>query len=102
MANNIAWSLSLSSRAEKEIGQAWEWYEDRQYGLGGRFVKEIAELLRRIEQNPTRYPLRYKSYRETSVPVFPYLIIYRISEKKKTIRIVSVFHTSLNPKKKLK
>jgi len=102
MASNIAYTGILSSRAQKEITQAWEWYEDRQQTLGDRFVKEVINKIRVIVQNPERYPTRYKSYKETSVNIFPFLIIYRISHKKKSVRIVSVFHTSLNPSKKYK
>lgn len=90
----------FSSKAQKEIAESWNWYEDRQLGLGDRFLKEITNNIRKIEQTPIRFPVRFKSYRETPVPVFPFLIIYRINEKKKIIRIVSVFHTSRNPTKK--
>jgi len=102
MASNIAYITILSTRAQKEITQAWEWYEERQQILGDRFVKEVINKLRLIEQNPERYPTRYKSYKETSVNIFPFLVIYRINRKKKSVRIVSVFHTSLNPSKKYK
>jgi plasmid stabilization system protein ParE len=102
MANNPAFSGILSIRAQKEIIEAWEWYEERQQGLGDRFIKELTDRIRLVEQNPDRYPTRYKSYKETPVPVFPFLIIYRLNRKKKLVRIVSVFHTSLNPKKKFK
>lgn len=94
------YSAIFSSKAQKEIAESWNWYEDRQPGLGDRFLKEIADHVRKIELTPTRFKIRFKSYRETPVPVFPFLIIYRISEKKKIIRIVSIFHTSRNPKKK--
>jgi plasmid stabilization system protein ParE len=90
----------FSSKAQREIAESWNWYEDRQLGLGDRFLNEIAEHIRKIEQTPIRFPIRFKSYREASVPVFPFLIIYRINERKKIIRIVSVFHTSRNPTKK--
>ena len=90
----------FSSKAQREIAESWNWYEDRQLGLGDRFLNEIAEHIRKIEQTPIRFPIRFKSYREESVPVFPFLIIYRINEKKKIIRIVSIFHTSRNPTRK--
>jgi len=102
MANNPVYVSILSTRAQKEITQAWQWYEERQQSLGDRFVREVILHIRLIEQNPERYPTRYKSYKETSVHVFPFLIIYRLNRKKKSICIVSVFHTSLNPKKKFK
>ena len=102
MASNSIYTSILSSRALKEIKQAWEWYEERQQNLGDRFVKEVINKIHLIEQNPERYPTCYKSYKEVPVPIFPFLIIYRLNRKKKSIRIVSVFHTSLNPKKKFK
>ena len=100
MSNIPAYSAVLSSRAQKEISEAWNWYEDRQRGLGDRFLKEVITRIRKIEQTPERYPTRFKSYKETPVPVFPFLIIYRINKKGKLIQIVSVFHTSMHPKKK--
>lgn len=100
MAGNPPYSVTYSSRAQKEIASAWEWYEERQQGLGDRFVQEVIRRSQLLEQYPERYPTRYKSYKETPVLIFPFLIIYRINKKKKLLRVVSVFHTSLNPRKK--
>ena len=100
MASNPVYTSILSTRAQKEITQSWEWYEERQQNLGDRFVKEVISKIRLIEQTPERYPTRFKSYKEALVPIFPFLIIYRLNRRKKSVRIVSLFHTSLNPKKK--
>ena len=102
MADSPVFSSILSTRAQKEIKQAWDWYEDRQRGLGDRFLKEVIDRIQKIERYPERFPLRYKNYRETPLRIFPFLIIYRINKKKKSVRLVAVFHTSLNPKKKYK
>ncbi len=37
MANQSAFSAIFSSRAQKEINESWNWYEERQPGLGDRF-----------------------------------------------------------------
>jgi plasmid stabilization system protein ParE len=100
MENKSGYSSIISTRAQKEIAVSWEWYEERQQGLGDRFVKEIVARLRDIEKNPDKYPTRYKSYKEASLPIFPFILIYRVAKGKKTIRLLSVFHTSRNPKKK--
>lgn len=100
MASSTSYLVIFSGRVQKEIAKSWQWYEERQPGLGDRFVKEVLAKVKLIEQNPERYPTRYKSYKETPIAVFPFLIIYRLNSGKKIIRIVSVFHTSLNPKKK--
>ena len=100
MANKSPYNSIFSSKAEKEIVKSWIWYEDRQRGLGDRFLKEIKARIHTIEKAPDKFPTRFKSYKETQVPVFPFLIIYRINNKKRLIRIVSIFHTSRNPGKK--
>ena len=100
MASNTGYLAIFSSRSQKEIAKSWQWYEERQPGLGDRFLKEVVTKIKLIEQQPERYPTRFKSYKETPVAVFPFLIIYRLNTRKKIIRIVSVFNTSLNPKRK--
>jgi plasmid stabilization system protein ParE len=100
MANNLAFTVLISSRAQKEIEQAWNWYEDRQQALGDRFKKELINCFRKIEINPDRFPKRYKNYHEAVVPIFPYMIIYIVDKRSKSINII--FNTSLHPKKKFK
>lgn len=100
MADKVLFTLIFSSRAQKEIIKAWEWYEERQQYLGDRFIKELTNCIHLIKKKPESYPTKFKSYKKTKISVFPFLIIYRLNRKKKSIRIVSVFHTSLNPRKK--
>ena len=100
MANSLVYTSLLSSKAAKEIEDSWNWYEDRQVGLGDRFIKEVIDCINKIVFHPDRYPCRYKSYRETFINIFPFSIIYRINKKNKTVIIISIFHSSRNPKKK--
>jgi plasmid stabilization system protein ParE len=102
MVNKPVYSSTISSRAQKEISESWNWYEERQQGLGDRFVRAVISRISEIEQHPERYPSRYKTYKETLIESFPYLIIYKVNKRKKIIRVLSVFHTSLNPGKKYK
>lgn len=89
-------------RALNELLEAWEWYEDRQIGLGERFKTDIYKLIDNIEQLPDRYPNKKKNYREARLKSFPYLVLYRINKKQKKIVITSIFHTSRHPSKKYK
>jgi plasmid stabilization system protein ParE len=100
MANSPAFSIVFTARAHRNITETWSWYEDRQRGLGDRFVKELENRLQKIAVTPERFPIRTNPFRESPVPVFPYLIIYRVIKRSKIIRVIAVFHTSLNPKKK--
>ena len=89
-------------RAINELFDAWEWYEDRQIGLGDHFKTDIYKLINNIQQHPERYPNKKENYHESRLKSFPYLIIYRINKKQKKITITSIFHTSLNPSNKYK
>jgi len=76
------------------------WYEQQQKGLGIRFIKSVKQKIDKIEESPELFAVKHKSYREARVPSFPYLIIYRVYNKEKIVRVFSVFHTAQNPKKK--
>jgi len=88
-------------KARQEILDAWEWYEDKQVGLGDQFVTEVGKKIMFIRNNPFHYPTKGK-YREAQTDTFPFLIIYKINKLQDLIQIVSVFHTSRHPKKKYK
>jgi plasmid stabilization system protein ParE len=94
------YSLSYSSKAEKELLKAYDFYEERVFGLGDRFVNCIISKIEGIVKNPYAYPVRRKNLHEYSVDEFPFLIIYQILEKEGLIVIASIFHTSRSPKKK--
>jgi len=100
MESKIIYSSILSVRAEKEMSSSWDWYEERQKGLGDRFIEEVIRKISIVEDNPELFPVKYKSYRETMIATFPMLIIYRINKRKRIIRIVSVFHTARSIKAK--
>lgn len=94
--NKFTYEIVL--RARYEILEAWEWYEDRQEGLGDRFINQINLKIEQVIQTPERYPEKKRSFREAKIDVFPYLLIYRIAKRKKVIIIISVFHMSRNPR----
>jgi len=57
MAKVSAYFVVLSTRAQKEITQAWEWYEERQIGLGDRFSVELIDKIKKISSGPERFPV---------------------------------------------
>jgi len=97
MENNIKFSILLSKRAERDLNESFRWYEEKQKGLGSRFIDEVLNRIGIIETNPELFAIKCKSYRESSLEKFPYIIIYRINNRKNQIRIVGVFHMSRNP-----
>jgi plasmid stabilization system protein ParE len=98
----MSYTVLFLAKARKELAASWSWYEDRKKGLGDRFINVVMDKVLQIGKTPDRYSKRIKNYYEAVVPVFPYLIIYRVNKKKKVVAIVSVFHTRRSPAKKLK
>lgn len=96
----MSYTVTLLERARKELLDAWDWYEEKQPGLGDRFLDEVNGMLKQIAKTPDRYPERKKKFREARIKVFPYLIICRVHNQRMIIAIGSVFHTSRSPKKK--
>jgi mRNA-degrading endonuclease RelE of RelBE toxin-antitoxin system len=100
MANKYA--VIFHPKAEKEYLESVEWYEDALIGLGDEFVDEIENTINRINSNPLLFPIKKFQMREAVVKKFPFVIVFQLKQKEKQIFILSVFHTSRNPKKKLK
>lgn len=96
----MMYQIEFLRKSRLELLAAWEWYEDKQPGLGDKFKHQVDLRINEIERNPKRYPERKKNYRECIVKGFPYLIIYRVQVREKKIAIISIFHTSRSPKKK--
>jgi hypothetical protein len=67
MASKYGYSVIVSGRAQKELAESWGWYEDRLPGLGDRFVNEVLKSTRQIEENPDRFPTKFKSYKALDI-----------------------------------
>jgi len=87
----------IKEEAELEIFEAYIYYEEKQIGLGDRFLGQLEKYLNRICKNPLHFPLK-NGYREAFIKKFPFLIIYDFSQE--TVVVYSVFNTYQNPCKK--
>lgn len=86
--------------ADKEYRDAYLWYEERLEGLGDRFTEAIENQLNQIIAKPLLHAKKRGIYREVKADTFPYLIVYKVYDKRKIIFVSSIYHTSRNPRKK--
>lgn len=86
--------------ADKEYRDAYLWYEERLEGLGDRFTEAIENQLNQIIAKPLLYAKKRGVNREVKADTFPYLIVYKVYDKRKIIFVSSIYHTSRNPRKK--
>jgi len=90
-------NLVLLPKAERDIAEAYAWYEERQRGLGEEFLRCIDACLASIGRNPELYAFVHETYRRALARRFPYAVFYEYAED--TITVYSVFHCSQDPKK---
>lgn len=94
----MPYKVVVEPRALADIQNGIDYYEEQLEGLGTRFSETIDHYIHAISQNP-HYRVRYKDYRTVPTGKFPYLIVYYLDETQETAYVMSVFHTSQNPRK---
>ena len=87
--------LSVSPGAEADILEAFSWYEERQSGLGRRFIGELDLAFARIKSDPLSYQEDLPAIRRCILRVFPYLVFYTLSDNH--IEILAVIHAGQDP-----
>jgi len=94
---NNTYILLIEEEAKVDISAAFYWYEDRQKGLGERFITVLDDCFNTILKNPGIYAKKYGEMRQAIVKKFPYVVIYEIENSK--IIVYSVFNTNQDPEK---
>jgi toxin ParE1/3/4 len=79
-----------------DLADAVAWYQDRQPGLGLRFLELVEETLARIEENPRQFGVLYRDLRRALLPrPFPYQIFFRVHGE--FVDIYAIVHTARHP-----
>jgi len=93
----MASRLKVSARAVREIGEAYEWYEEQLHGLGAEFLDALDTQLRAIAQTPLLFSEIRRGIRRTLLSHFPYGVSY--ASKDDVISVLAVVHTARNPRR---
>jgi plasmid stabilization system protein ParE len=87
--------------ARADLYAAWEWYEERQTGLGDRFAAAVdAAVVRAARWPATGLPVRRDDRsdiidRKLATPAFPYVVRYRVVDG--TLLVMAVSHQRRRP-----
>jgi plasmid stabilization system protein ParE len=87
--------LVFRRRAEIELAEAVDWYEEQRAGLGAEFLQEF-DALDRIVENPFQYQIIEDDIRRAPLHRFPYGIMYALSEDE--LLILTCFHGNRDPR----
>ena len=85
----------VRSEAQFDIREAARWYEDREVGLGLRFLREARASLERIANNPMGFPIIEEDVRRALLHKFPYSI-YFVNEPD-AVSVIAVLHQHRRP-----
>lgn len=89
-------SLILTTQAEKDFENAYEWYEKQGPGLGKEFARCVDVKLVSVQRHPQHYQIiAGKDVRRALISHFPFSI-YFISEHQ-SITVFAILHQHRNP-----
>ena len=92
-------NVVIGAIAKIEIEEAATWYEEQKIGLGELFLEAFEKSIEKIQKSPSAFTL-VKHHRQFPVKYFPFVILYEIVDE--TLFIDAVFHTSRDPKEKIR
>ena len=85
----------LQSRAEKNIADAFTYYEEESFGLGEAFLETIEKILNNISNLPLMYPKVFGDVHRALLLPFPYAMYYTFDQGE--VIILNVLNTRRNP-----
>jgi plasmid stabilization system protein ParE len=87
--------ITFSAKCRSDVRAAYTWYETREPGLGGEFLRSVRASLALIRRRPELYPKIFHEYRRALLRRFPFGVIYEFSGD--AVIVYAIFHHSRNP-----
>lgn len=87
--------VTFTAAARAEFIEAAAWYEAKRPGLGGDFIARIDQCVRRIAEQPTRYPVVHNGIRRIVAVRFPYSVYFLVENRQ--LVVLAVFHGRRDP-----
>ncbi|MEN9509021.1 MAG: hypothetical protein RLZZ621_1584 [Gemmatimonadota bacterium] len=79
-------ALRIAPAAARDIVGAYNWYEDRQPGLGEQFRAELAVAFALVQHFSEAGPTVHRDLRRVLLRRFPYAIYYRLTDADVVVR----------------
>lgn len=86
--------IILRQEAERDVSEAFAWYEEQMPGLGSEFLDAIESSILSIQNNLAQFPVIYRDIRRALTHRFPYGIFFLTSDN-----FIAVMHTAREPGK---
>lgn len=93
----VAVRLIIQPEAERDLAEAFIWYETQRPGLGNELLLSIEASLAAIQRRPESFPIIHREIRRALIRRFPYGIFYIVDED--SLVILAIFHAKRDPRK---
>ncbi len=90
-------ALRVRRRAERDLAEAYGWYEARAEGLGEPFLRAVGRCFARIATHPEAFPEVADRVRRARLRRFPYGVYYVVRED--AIDVLAVYHSRRRPRR---
>lgn len=94
----MSFTVIFEPDSEQEIIEAFQWYEEQSFGLGGEFLRAVKQSEAILSRNPFQYQVQYREVRHAFLRRFPYALHYIIEEN--TVSVLACFHFRRDPSKR--
>ena len=91
----MTYSVIVRPEAEREIQEAFDWYEERSEGLGTEFLRTADACLSGVQRSPEAYQVVHAGVRRALLRKFPYALFYLVRDDK--IIVLACFHIKRSP-----
>ena len=89
-------SLILTEKAEKDLDDAYHWYEKQEPGLGKQVIRCIDAKIATINRHPLHHPVvQNENVRRALVNRFPFSVYFEYEEE--LITIFAILHQRRSP-----
>jgi toxin ParE1/3/4 len=89
--------LRVRRRAERDVDDAYAWYESRVEGLGEAFLGAVDACFARIQRHPEAYVVAHNRVRRARLHRFPYIVFY--TSREDFIDVLAVYHGRRRPRR---
>ncbi|MFC6279717.1 MULTISPECIES: type II toxin-antitoxin system RelE/ParE family toxin [Polaromonas] len=92
----MSWQVVFEAAAQAEIAEAFDWYEQQSYGLGGDFLRVIAAAEEQLTRNPQAFPSTRDRFRRILLRRFPYALHFELLNDQR-VSILACLHHRRSP-----
>ena len=92
----MKWTVEFEPPAQAEIAEAFAWYEEKSYGLGGDFLRVVAAATEQLSRNPEALPPTRDRFRRILLRRFPYALHFELMPGQR-VSVLACLHHRRSP-----